>query len=49
MFLFSLTDLSSTSNCTGCLDVTLYSEEMSRLKREFEDIQRMILGQEQVL
>ncbi|XP_068433131.1 scavenger receptor class A member 3 [Clinocottus analis] len=42
-------DLSSTSNCSGCLDVTLYSEEISRLKREFEDFQRMILGQEQVL
>lgn len=42
-------DLGSTSNCSGCLDVTLYSEEISRLKREFEDIQRMILGQEQVL
>ncbi|XP_062268117.1 scavenger receptor class A member 3 [Platichthys flesus] len=42
-------DLSSTSNCSGCLDVTLYSEEISRLKREFEDIQKMILGQEQVL
>lgn len=44
-----IADLSSTSNCSGCLDVTLYSEEISRLKREFEDIQRMILGQEQVL
>lgn len=42
-------DLSSTSNCSGCLDVTMYSEEISRLKREFEDIQRMILGQEQIL
>ncbi|XP_058470054.1 scavenger receptor class A member 3 [Solea solea] len=42
-------DLSSTSNCSSCLDVTLYSEEISRLKKEFEDIQRMILGQEQVL
>ncbi|XP_032398486.1 scavenger receptor class A member 3 [Etheostoma spectabile] len=41
--------LSSTSNCSGCLDVTLYSEEISRLKREFEDIQKMILGQEQIL
>ncbi|KAM9839899.1 scavenger receptor class A member 3 [Aulostomus maculatus] len=37
------------SNCSGCLDVTLYSEEISRLKREFEDIQKMILGQEQAL
>ncbi|KAM7367666.1 hypothetical protein PAMP_013950 [Pampus punctatissimus] len=42
-------DLSSTSNCSGCLDVTLYSEEINRLKIEFEDIQKMILGQEQVL
>ncbi|XP_040016845.2 scavenger receptor class A member 3 [Gasterosteus aculeatus] len=42
-------DLSSASNCSGCLDVTLYSKEISRLKKEFEDIQRMILGQEQVL
>lgn len=42
-------DLSLTSNCSGCLDVTLYTEEISRLKREFEDIQRMILGQEQLL
>ncbi len=29
--------------------MTLYNAEISRLKREFEDIQRMILGQEQVL
>ncbi|XP_029903824.1 scavenger receptor class A member 3 [Myripristis murdjan] len=42
-------DLSSTSNCSGCLDVTLYSEEISNLKREFEDIQKMILKQEQVV
>ncbi|XP_053192849.1 scavenger receptor class A member 3-like [Scomber japonicus] len=41
--------VSSTSNCSGCLDVTLYSEEITRLKIEFEDIQRMILAQEQVL
>ncbi|XP_023155453.2 scavenger receptor class A member 3 [Amphiprion ocellaris] len=42
-------DLRSTPNCSGCLDVTLYSKEISKLKKEFEDIQRMILGQEQVL
>lgn len=48
VFQISPLDLSSTSNCSGCLDVTLYSKEISRLKREFEDIQRMILGQEQV-
>ncbi|KAK7906957.1 hypothetical protein WMY93_015569 [Mugilogobius chulae] len=42
-------DLSVASNCSGCLDVATYTEEISRLKREFEDIQRMILGQEQLL
>ncbi|XP_026173752.1 scavenger receptor class A member 3 [Mastacembelus armatus] len=42
-------DLGSTSNCSGCLDVTSCSMELSRLKRELEDMQRMILGQEQVL
>ncbi|XP_029352623.1 scavenger receptor class A member 3 [Echeneis naucrates] len=42
-------DLSSSSNCSGCLDVTLYTEDIRRLKTEFEDIQRMILVQEQVL
>ncbi|XP_029705632.1 scavenger receptor class A member 3 isoform X1 [Takifugu rubripes] len=44
-----LEDLSSTSNSSGCLDASLYSGEINKLKREFEDIQRMILGQEQVL
>ncbi|XP_072306426.1 scavenger receptor class A member 3 [Eucyclogobius newberryi] len=44
-----LEDLSVASNCSGCLDVTTYTEEISRLKREFEDIQRMILGQEQLM
>ncbi|KAM4633566.1 scavenger receptor class A member 3 [Polymixia lowei] len=42
-------DLSSTANCSGCLDVTRYSEEISRLKREFEEFQRMQMGQEKVL
>ncbi|XP_043961662.1 scavenger receptor class A member 3 isoform X2 [Gambusia affinis] len=42
-------DLRSVSNSSDCLDVSFYSEEISRLKREFEDIQKMILGQEQFL
>ncbi|XP_054910425.1 scavenger receptor class A member 3 isoform X1 [Poeciliopsis prolifica] len=42
-------DLRSVSNSSDCLDVSFYSEEISRLKREFEDIQKMILGQEQIL
>ncbi|XP_061843146.2 scavenger receptor class A member 3 [Nerophis lumbriciformis] len=41
--------LEDLSNCSGCLDVTLYSEEISRLKQEFEDVQKLLLGQEQVL
>ncbi|XP_019726294.1 scavenger receptor class A member 3 isoform X2 [Hippocampus comes] len=41
--------LDEITNCSGCLDVTLYSEEIARLKQEFEDIQKMLLGQEQVL
>lgn len=45
----SIEDLSSTSNCSGCLDLAHYSSEVARLKREFEDLQKMILGQEQVL
>ncbi|MEQ2315012.1 hypothetical protein AMECASPLE_017804, partial [Ameca splendens] len=42
-------DLRSVSNSSDCLDVSFYSEEINRLKREFEDIQKMILGQEQFL
>uniref|UniRef100_A0A1A8FS41 Scavenger receptor class A, member 3 n=2 Tax=Nothobranchius korthausae TaxID=1143690 RepID=A0A1A8FS41_9TELE len=42
-------DLRSVSNSSGCLDVSSYSEEISRLKKEFEEIQKMILGQEQVV
>ncbi|KAM9703837.1 scavenger receptor class A member 3 [Menidia menidia] len=42
-------DLRSESNSSSCLDVTLYSEEIRRLKKEFEDMQKMLLGQEQVL
>lgn len=45
----TIEDLKSTSNSSGCLDVTLYSQEIKKLKKEFEDIQRMILGQEQLL
>jgi len=48
LFFLYVSDLRSASNCSGCLDVTFYSEEISRLKKEFEDIQKMLLGQEQV-
>ncbi|XP_061099413.1 scavenger receptor class A member 3 [Conger conger] len=45
----SMQDLSSTSNCSNCFDVSHLGEEVSRLKKEFEEIQKMILGQEQTL
>ncbi|XP_064196461.1 scavenger receptor class A member 3 [Anguilla rostrata] len=45
----SIQDLSSTSNCSDCFDITNLGEEITRLKKEFEEIQKMILGQEQAL
>uniref|UniRef100_A0A672IXD5 Scavenger receptor class A, member 3 n=1 Tax=Salarias fasciatus TaxID=181472 RepID=A0A672IXD5_SALFA len=48
-YISTLRDAMSGSNCSGCPDVTLYSQEINRLKKEFEDIQRMLLGQEQML
>ncbi|XP_035280114.1 scavenger receptor class A member 3 [Anguilla anguilla] len=45
----SIQDLSSTSNCSDCFDITHLGEEITRLKKEFEEIQKMILGQEQAL
>ncbi|KAI1897527.1 hypothetical protein AGOR_G00084190 [Albula goreensis] len=44
----SIQDLSSTSNCSGC-DISHFGEEINRLKKEFEEIQKMILDQEQIL
>ncbi|XP_034018032.1 LOW QUALITY PROTEIN: scavenger receptor class A member 3 [Thalassophryne amazonica] len=44
-----LDDLSVTSNCSGCLDMVFNNKEISRLKREFADIQKMMLGQNQIL
>ncbi|XP_077590658.1 scavenger receptor class A member 3 [Stigmatopora nigra] len=41
--------MNEISNCSGCLDVNVYSDEIRRLKQEFEDVQKMLLGQEQVL
>ncbi|MFT7803029.1 scavenger receptor class A member 3 [Arapaima gigas] len=40
----SIQDLSSANNCSES-----YSVEIVKLKREFEDIQKLILGQEQTL
>ncbi|CAN9507948.1 unnamed protein product [Ophioblennius macclurei] len=45
----TIEELRSSSNCSDCLDATLYIQEINRLKKEFEDVQKMILGQEQIL
>ncbi|XP_030628073.1 scavenger receptor class A member 3 [Chanos chanos] len=45
----SIQDLSSTNNCSDSYDVAHFREEISRLKRDFEDMQKMVLRQEQLL
>ncbi|MCI4389638.1 hypothetical protein PGIGA_G00100620 [Pangasianodon gigas] len=39
----------STMNCTECYNAVHFREEITRLKKEFEDLQKMIVGQEQLL
>ncbi|MBN3314402.1 SCAR3 protein, partial [Atractosteus spatula] len=45
----SIQDLTSTNNCTAWFDVVHFRQEIGKLKKEFEDIQKMILDQEQTL
>ncbi|XP_026855562.2 scavenger receptor class A member 3 isoform X1 [Electrophorus electricus] len=45
----SVQDLSIASNCTECYHLAHFRDEITRLKREFEDIQKMVLSQEQLL
>ncbi|KAL7888509.1 hypothetical protein AOLI_G00034830 [Acnodon oligacanthus] len=45
----SIQDLSTVNNCTECYNVVHFREEIARLKKEFEDIQKMVQGQEQLL
>ncbi|KAG7460954.1 hypothetical protein MATL_G00204450 [Megalops atlanticus] len=45
----SIQDLSSSSNCSDCFDISHFGDEINRLKKEFEEIQKMILSQEQIL
>nr|XP_023652989.1 scavenger receptor class A member 3 isoform X2 [Paramormyrops kingsleyae] len=45
----SLQDLSTASNVSDLFDGTRFGEEISKLKRQLEDIQKLILGQEQAL
>lgn len=36
-------------NCTECYNAVHFQEEITKLKKEFEDLQRMVVGQEQLL
>ncbi|XP_027011275.2 scavenger receptor class A member 3 isoform X1 [Tachysurus fulvidraco] len=36
-------------NCTECYSTVNFRDEITRLKKEFEDLQKMIVGQEQLL
>ncbi|XP_017551222.1 scavenger receptor class A member 3 [Pygocentrus nattereri] len=45
----SIQDLSTVNNCTECYNVAHFREEIARLKKEFEDIQKMVQSQEQLL
>lgn len=37
------------NNCSECYNLAHFREEIAKLKQEFEDIQKMVLGQEQLL
>ncbi|XP_057208633.1 scavenger receptor class A member 3 [Triplophysa rosa] len=45
----NIKDFSATSNYSNCLDVAQFQVEIARLKKEFEDIQKKVLGQEHQL
>lgn len=36
-------------NCTECYNAVHFQQEITKLKKEFEDLQRMVVGQEQLL
>uniref|UniRef100_A0A673LZG9 Scavenger receptor class A member 3-like n=1 Tax=Sinocyclocheilus rhinocerous TaxID=307959 RepID=A0A673LZG9_9TELE len=45
----SIKDISTVNNYSNCLDVAQYQEEIARLKKEYEEIQKTVLSQEQQL
>ncbi|XP_063079657.1 scavenger receptor class A member 3 [Engraulis encrasicolus] len=45
----SIQDLGAANNCSECFNLAHFREEVIKLKKEFEDIQRMVLTQEQSL
>ncbi|XP_077077288.1 scavenger receptor class A member 3 [Siphateles boraxobius] len=45
----SIKDISTANNYSNCLDVAQFQEEIARLKKEFEETQKIVLGQKQQL
>ncbi|XP_048063446.1 scavenger receptor class A member 3 [Megalobrama amblycephala] len=45
----SIKDISTANNYSNCLDVAQFQEEIARLKKEFDEIQKMVLSQKQQL
>lgn len=39
----------NTMNCTECYNAVHFQEEITKLKKEFEDLQKMVVDQEQLL
>ncbi|KAG5276988.1 hypothetical protein AALO_G00112190 [Alosa alosa] len=45
----SIQDLGAANNCTECFNLAHFREEVGKLKKEFEDIQNLVLGHDQTL
>uniref|UniRef100_A0A9R1SE05 Scavenger receptor class A member 3 n=2 Tax=Cyprinus carpio TaxID=7962 RepID=A0A9R1SE05_CYPCA len=45
----SIKDISAVNNYSNCLDAAQYQEEIARLKKEYEEIQKIVLRQDQQL
>uniref|UniRef100_A0A8C2GJ05 Scavenger receptor class A, member 3 n=1 Tax=Cyprinus carpio TaxID=7962 RepID=A0A8C2GJ05_CYPCA len=45
----SIKDFSAVNNYSNCLDAAQYKEEIARLKKEYEEVQKIVLRQDQQL
>ncbi|XP_043076141.1 scavenger receptor class A member 3 [Puntigrus tetrazona] len=45
----SIKDINAVNNYSNCLDVVQYQEEIAKLKKEYEEIQKIVLTQKQQL
>lgn len=45
----SMQDLGEATNCSHCFNLEQYREEVNKLKRDFEELQKMVMNQEQTL